>query len=629
MTGPRYVSIQQAAEATGWSQRMLRYLEAAGLVTAVRTSGGHRQYGPRQLERLRSLKSMVEQHGIGITDVAFEMRTRTEPALAHALDEWFGGAHRTAASPRATLYRRLAEPASAYPTEPPDRADRRSGTGEPMSTTTLTADSAGSVADFKVADLSLAAFGRKEISLAEHEMPGLMALRREFGPSQPLKGKKVAGSLHMTVQTAVLIETLVALGADVRWVSCNIFSTQDHAAAAIVVGPNGTPENPAGIPVFAWKGETLEEYWWCTEQMLTWPDGSGPDSIVDDGGDATLLIHMGVEYEAAGVVPQTDESDSEEYGVILDLLRASLAKDPTKYTRMAPGIVGVTEETTTGVHRLYEFERAGTLLFPAINVNDSVTKSKFDNKYGIRHSLIDGINRGTDVMIGGKVAVVLGYGDVGKGAAESLRGQGARVVVTEIDPICALQAAMDGLQVVTMDDVVETADIFITCTGNKDIITAEHMARMKHQAIVGNIGHFDNEIDMAGLQAYPGVTKIEVKPQVHEWVFPDGHSILVLSEGRLLNLGNATGHPSFVMSTSFANQTIAQIELHTRADIYQPDPETGRGNAVHILPKHLDEKVARLHLDSVGAKLTVLTKQQAEYLGVDVAGPYKPLHYRY
>ncbi|HJQ00215.1 MAG TPA: adenosylhomocysteinase [Jatrophihabitans sp.] len=495
---------------------------------------------------------------------------------------------------------------------------------------TLTTDSAGSVSDFKVADLSLAAYGRKEIQLAEHEMPGLMALRAEFGAAKPLAGKKVAGSLHMTTQTAVLIETLAALGADVRWVSCNIFSTQDHAAAAVVVGPNGTPENPSGIPVFAWKGETLQEYWWCTEQMLTWPDGSGPDSIVDDGGDATLLIHMGVEYEAAGVVPSADENDSEEYKIILDTLRRSVAEFPTKYTKMSQSIIGVTEETTTGVHRLYEFAKAGTLLFPAINVNDSVTKSKFDNKYGCRHSLIDGINRATDVMIAGKLALVCGYGDVGKGCVESLRGQGARVIVTEIDPICALQAAMDGLEVVTLEDVVSKVDIFVTSTGNKDIIMAEHMAKMKHNAIVGNIGHFDNEIDMAGLAKIPGIEKIEVKPQVHEWRFADyegqpSHSIIVLSEGRLLNLGNATGHPSFVMSASFSNQTIAQIELHTHSNAYtgteKPD--------VYVLPKHLDEKVARLHLDAVGAKLTTLTKSQAEYIGVDVAGPYKPEHYRY
>jgi adenosylhomocysteinase len=478
-----------------------------------------------------------------------------------------------------------------------------------------------STGDFKVADLSLAEFGRNEIRLAEHEMPGLTALREEFGASQPLAGARIAGSLHMTVQTAVLIETLVALGADVRWVSCNIFSTQDHAAAAVVVGPEGTAETPTGVPVFAWKGETLEEYWWCTEQMLVWPDGKGPNMLLDDGGDATLLIHKGTQFEKAGAVPSADENDSEEYTVILDLLRRSLAADPTKYTRMGEGIKGVTEETTTGVHRLYEFAKSGDLLFPAINVNDSVTKSKFDNKYGTRHSLIDGINRATDTLIGGKVAVILGYGDVGKGSAESLRGQGARVIITEIDPICALQAAMDGYQVTTLDDVVETADIFITATGNKDIITAADMARMKHQAIVGNIGHFDNEIDIAGLTRTKGVRRTTIKPQVDEWTFEDGHSIIVLSEGRLLNLGNATGHPSFVMSNSFANQTIAQIELWTKNDEYE--------RQVYVLPKHLDEKVARLHLDALGVKLTQLSKVQAEYIGVDVAGPYKPDHYRY
>jgi adenosylhomocysteinase len=475
--------------------------------------------------------------------------------------------------------------------------------------------------DFKVADLSLAEFGRNEIRLAEHEMPGLMALRKEFGAGQPLAGARIAGSLHMTVQTAVLIETLVALGADVRWVSCNIFSTQDHAAAAVVVGKDGTVDAPAGVPVYAWKGETLPEYWWCTEQMLTWPDGKGPNMLLDDGGDATLLIHKGTEFEKAGAVPSTTGDDSEEYGVILDLLRASVAADDSKYTRMGAGIKGVTEETTTGVHRLYEFAKTGELLFPAINVNDSVTKSKFDNKYGTRHSLLHGINRATDVLIGGKVALVLGYGDVGKGCAESLRGQGARVIITEVDPICALQAAMDGYQVTTLDDVVDTADIFITATGNKDIITAADMARMKHQAIVGNIGHFDNEIDMAGLARTKGVRRNTIKPQVDEWVFADGHSIIVLSEGRLLNLGNATGHPSFVMSNSFANQTIAQIELYTKTDEYEKQ--------VYVLPKHLDEKVARLHLDALGVKLTQLSKEQAEYIGVDVAGPYKPDHYRY
>ncbi|MEV7419299.1 adenosylhomocysteinase [Streptomyces sp. NPDC089919] len=483
------------------------------------------------------------------------------------------------------------------------------------------ADSAGSVHDFKVADLSLAAFGRKEIELAEHEMPGLMALRREYADQQPLRGKKIAGSLHMTIQTAVLIETLAALGADVRWVSCNIFSTQDHAAAAVVVGPNGTVDDPQGCSVFAWKGETLEDYWWCTEQLLTWPDGSGPDSIVDDGGDVTLLVHLGVEYEAAGAVPAKGPEDSEEHGIVLETLRRSVAEEPGKYTRMAQSIIGVSEETTNGVRRLYKLAKDGVLLFPGINVNDSVTKSKFDNKYGIRHSLIDGINRGTDVMIGGKLAVVLGYGDVGKGAAESLRGQGARVVVTEIDPICALQAAMDGLKVVRLDEVVEEADIFITTTGNKDIIMAADLAKMKHHAIVGNVGHFDNEIDMAGLAEVPGIERTEIKPQVHSWKFPDGHAVLVLSEGRLFNLGNATGHPSFVMSASFANQTIAQIELHTNPGAYE--------RQVYILPKHLDEKVARLHLAAVGANLTTLTKEQAEYIDVDVAGPYKADHYRY
>ncbi|RLQ03594.1 adenosylhomocysteinase [Micromonospora sp. BL1] len=475
--------------------------------------------------------------------------------------------------------------------------------------------------DYKVADLSLAAFGRKEIRLAEHEMPGLMAIRREFAEAQPLAGARITGSLHMTVQTAVLIETLVALGAQVRWASCNIFSTQDHAAAAMVVGPEGTPEAPAGVPVYAWKGETLPEYWWCTEQVLNWPDGQGPNMILDDGGDATLLVHKGAEFEKAGVVPPVESADSEEYAVILELLHRSLAEDGQRWTRIAAGIKGVTEETTTGVHRLYEMHRAGTLLFPAINVNDSVTKSKFDNKYGCRHSLIDGINRATDVLIGGKMAVVMGYGDVGKGCAESLRGQGARVVVTEVDPICALQAAMDGYQVATLDDVVEQADIFITATGCFDVITNEHMARMKHQAIVGNIGHFDNEIDMAGLAKRSDVTRENIKPQVDVWRFDDGHAIIVLSEGRLLNLGNATGHPSFVMSNSFANQTIAQIELFTKTEEYPI--------GVYVLPKHLDEKVARLHLDALGAKLTTLTKEQAAYLGVSPEGPFKSDHYRY
>jgi adenosylhomocysteinase len=474
--------------------------------------------------------------------------------------------------------------------------------------------------DFKVADLSLAEFGRNEIRLAEHEMPGLMAMRSEYGQSKPLAGARIIGSLHMTVQTAVLIETLVELGAQVRWVSCNIFSTQDHAAAAVAVGPNGTVENPQGVPVFAWKGETLEEYWWCTEQAVNWP-GEPANMILDDGGDVTLLIHKGVEFEKAGLVPSTDDSHSDEYKVILDTLRRSLEEDSTRFTKIAEAIQGVTEETTTGVMRLYEFSKAGTLLFPAINVNDSVTKSKFDNLYGCRHSLVDGINRATDVMLAGKTAVVCGFGDVGKGSAESLRAQGARVIVTEIDPICALQAAMQGYQVLTLEDVVEVADIFITTTGNKDIITAEHMARMKHQAIVGNIGHFDNEIDMAGLAKLPGVRRNNIKPQVDEWVREDGRSIIVLSEGRLLNLGNATGHPSFVMSNSFTNQVLAQIELFTKLDQYPL--------GVYVLPKHLDEKVARLHLDALGVKLTQLTKDQAEYIGVDVGGPYKSDHYRY
>jgi adenosylhomocysteinase len=475
--------------------------------------------------------------------------------------------------------------------------------------------------DYKVADLSLAEFGRDEIRLAEHEMPGLMAMRSEFGASKPLAGARITGSLHMTVQTAVLIETLVELGADVRWASCNIFSTQDHSAAAVVVGPNGTPEDPQGIPVYAWKGETLEEYWWCTEQVLDWPDGQGPNMILDDGGDATLLVHKGKEFEATGVVPSADESDSEEYRVILHTLRESLANFPDRFTKIAANIKGVTEETTTGVHRLYEMMREGSLLFPAINVNDSVTKSKFDNKYGCRHSLIDGINRATDTLIGGKVAVVCGYGDVGKGSADSLRGQGARVIVTEIDPICAMQAAMDGYQVATLEDVLDQADIFITASGCYDVITADHMQQMKHQAIVGNIGHFDNEIDMAGLAALPGVVRKTIKPQVDEWTFSDGKSIIVLSEGRLLNLGNATGHPSFVMSNSFTNQVLAQIELFTKTDEYPL--------GVYTLPKFLDEKVARLHLDALGVRLTELSKPQAEYLGVDVAGPYKPDHYRY
>jgi adenosylhomocysteinase len=480
--------------------------------------------------------------------------------------------------------------------------------------------------DFRVADLTLADFGRKEISLAEHEMPGLMAMRSQYGESKPLAGAKIAGSLHMTVQTAVLIETLVALGADVRWASCNIFSTQDHAAAAVVVGPHGTLDDPQGIPVFAWKGETLEEYWECIDQILSWPDGELANMILDDGGDATLLVHKAVEYEKAGEVPEPTEEDTAEWKIVLELIRKTLAEGRS-WVEIANAIRGVTEETTTGVHRLYEMLRANALLFPAINVNDSVTKSKFDNKYGVRHSLIDGLNRATDVLIGGKVAVVCGYGDVGKGCAESLRGQGARVIITEVDPICALQAAMDGYQVATLEDVLPYADIYVTATGCVDVITADQMSRMKHQAIVSNIGHFDNEIDMAGLAAYPGAKKINVKPQVDEWRFAateDGReerSVIVLSEGRLMNLGNATGHPSFVMSNSFTNQVMAQIELFTKPEEYPL--------SVYTLPKHLDEEVARLHLDALGVRLTELTPKQASYLGVSTSGPYKSDHYRY
>ena len=482
-----------------------------------------------------------------------------------------------------------------------------------------------SFTDFKVADLSLAPIGRKQIQLAEQEMPGLMAIRAEYTDSQPLAGARITGSLHMTVQTAVLIETLTVLGADVRWCSCNIFSTQDEAAAAVVVGPEGSIDDPRGVPVYAWKGETLEEYWWCTEKVLEWPADdqgqTGPNMILDDGGDATLLVHKGTEYEAAGAVPDTAEADPEEWGVVLATLRRTLAEDPQRWTKIGQGIKGVTEETTTGVHRLYQMFEAGNLLFPAINVNDSTTKSKFDNLYGCRHSLIDGINRATDVMIGGKTAVVCGYGDVGKGCAQSLRGQGARVVVTEIDPICALQAAMEGYQVVRLEDVVDSADIFVTTTGNKDIITAEHMGRMKHNAIVGNIGHFDNEIDMAGLFRQSDVQRVTIKAQVDEFVFPDGHSVIVLAEGRLLNLGCATGHPSFVMSCSFSNQVLAQIELFTKTADYPL--------GVWVLPKQLDEMVARFHLDALGVRLTRLTTEQSEYLGIPVDGPYKPDHYKY
>ena len=478
-----------------------------------------------------------------------------------------------------------------------------------------------SAADFEVADLGLAALGRREIDLAENEMPGLMALRRELGPAQPLTGARVTGSLHMTIQTAVLIETLVALGASVRWASCNIFSTQDHAAAAVVVGPHGTPEQPSGVPVFAWKGETLAQYWECTVRALVWPGGESPNMLLDDGGDATLVVHKGVEYEAAGKVRDAAIDDPEDVIQLLEVLRQSLAEDASRWTRAAASIKGVSEETTTGVHRLYEMERAGTLLFPAINVNDSVTKSKFDNTYGCRHSLIDGLNRATDVLIGGKVAVVCGFGDVGKGCAESLRGQGARVIVTEIDPICALQAAMEGFQVATLDDVVGIADVVVTATGNRHVVTAAHMAAMKHLAIVANIGHFDNEIDMAGLAALPGVERVNVKPQVDEWRFADGHAVIVLSEGRLMNLGNATGHPSFVMSCSFSNQTLAQVELFTKREQYPL--------GVHVLAKHLDEKVARLHLDALGVRLTALTADQAKYIGVQLEGPYKSDQYRY
>jgi adenosylhomocysteinase len=475
--------------------------------------------------------------------------------------------------------------------------------------------------DFKVADLDLADYGRTEITLAEHEMPGLMAMRERYSDSKPLAGAKIAGSLHMTIQTAVLIETLTALGAEVRWASCNIFSTQDHAAAAVVVGPDGTPQDPKGVPVFAWKGETLEEYWWCTQQILRWPGGQFANMILDDGGDATLMLHMGVEAEKTGHVDSPDSTDNAEKKVVLQAIADSLAEDGGRWTAIANHVKGVTEETTTGVHRLYEMMKEGSLLFPGINVNDSVTKSKFDNKYGCRHSLIDGINRATDVLIGGKVAVVCGYGDVGKGCAESLRGQGARVVVTEIDPICALQAAMDGYQVSTLEDVLDRADIVITATGNKDVVTVDQMRRMKHQAIVGNIGHFDNEIDMAGLERFPGITRKTVKPQVDVFTFPEGNSVIILSEGRLMNLGNATGHPSFVMSNSFTNQVLAQIELFTKTDEYPV--------GVYTLPKHLDEEVARLHLDALGVRLTELTSEQAGYLGIPVEGPYKSDHYRY
>jgi adenosylhomocysteinase len=496
-----------------------------------------------------------------------------------------------------------------------------------MSTVVVTEQGAAPLASldrptFAVRDLALAEWGRKEIRLAEFEMPGLMALRAEFAGKHPLKGAKIMGSLHMTVQTAVLIETLVELGADVRWVSCNIFSTQDHAAAAVAVGPHGTVESPKGTPVFAWKGETLEEYWWCTEQALMWSDGTGPNLLLDDGGDATLLVHKGTEYEKSGVIPGFDsDNEPEEWGVILDLLRAEQARNPGRWTKVLAGIRGVSEETTTGVMRLYEMERAGTLAFPAINVNDAVTKSKFDNLYGCRHSIIDGLNRATDVMLAGKIAVVMGYGDVGKGCAQALKGQGARVIITEIDPICALQAALEGYQVTTLEDIVDEADIFISATGNKNVITVEHMGRMKDKAIVANIGHFDNEIDMAGLKKVEGMKRINIKPQYDEFVLPNGRSILILAEGRLMNLGCATGHPSFVMSASFTNQVLAQLELHANAEKY--------GKSVFVLPKHLDEKVARLHLPKLGVKLTTLNTEQAAYLGVNPMGPFKSDHYRY
>ena len=560
---------------------MLRYVERVGLVEPERSAAGYRLYGPAELQRLRTLRELLDEHDIGLSDLAFALRMRKRGRPAPG-DGCLAG--RRAAAPRPRSGERLAALRAGEAPAPPRRTDPHPG--DRMTAITST--------DYKVADIGLAAYGRKEIQLAEHEMPGLMSTRAEFADAQPLKGARITGSLHMTIQTAVLIETLVALGAEVRWASCNIFSTQDHAAAAIA---------EAGIPVFAWKGETLEEYWWCTDQALTWPDGEGPNMILDDGGDATLLIHLGIEYEAAGAVPDPATADNDEHRIILETLTRTLGEDSQKWTKAAASIKGVTEETTTGVHRLYQFAAQGKLLFPAINVNDAVTKSKFDNLYGCRHSLVDGINRATDVMIAGKVCVVLGYGDVGKGCADALRGQGGRVIVTEIDPICALQAAMEGYQVATLEDVVETADIFITTTGNKDVISAAQMQRMKHQAIVGNIGHFDNEIDMAGLAKVEGIERIEIKPQVHEWRFADGSTIIVLSEGRLLNLGNATGHPSFVMSNSFTNQTIAQIELFTKTDEYDKQ--------VYVLPKHLDEKVARLHLDALGVRLTELTPEQA------------------
>ena len=601
------LTINEAAETTGWSPRMLRYIESAGLIDLPRTPSGYRLFGPGELQRLRTLRELLARFDCALSDVAFARRLAADPDLRASLDTWF----------EERPQRPEGVDTSDWLHWEQEKHERLLALDPPSTPTNgercrMTVTETATKQDYKVADISLADFGRKEITLAEHEMPGLMAMREEFGESKPLAGARIMGSLHMTVQTAVLIETLVALGAEVRWVSCNIFSTQDHAAAAIAA---------AGIPVFAWKGETLEEYWWCTEQALNWPGADGPNMILDDGGDATMLVHKGTEYEKAGAVPDPAGAESEEFRVFLSLLQRTLGEDPQRWTRIGEGIQGVTEETTTGVHRLYEMFQQGTLLFPAINVNDSVTKSKFDNLYGCRHSLIDGINRATDVMIAGKSALILGYGDVGKGCAQSLRGQGARVLVSEIDPICALQACMDGYQVVRLDDVVGEIDIFVTATGNRDIITAAHMAAMKHQAIVGNIGHFDNEIDIAGLEKTGGIERINIKPQVDEWRFTDGHSIIVLSEGRLLNLGNATGHPSFVMSNSFTNQVIAQIELFTKQDEYDTQ--------VYVLPKHLDEKVARLHLGSLGARLTELSPEQAAYIGVPVEGPYKSEHYRY
>ena len=611
------LTINEASETTGWSSRMLRYIEREGLIAPRRSPSGYRLYGAEELQRLRTLRELLSEHDLSLGDVGFARRLNDDRALSDAVESWLEAApSRPADVPVSDWLRFEQEKHERLLAKASEQLTTDHLTRGPMSATDTTTQ------DYKVADLNLAASGRKQIELAEHEMPGLMATREEYAGEQPLKGARITGSLHMTTQTAVLIETLTALGAEVRWCSCNIFSTDDAAAAAVAVGPEGTPENPQGIPVYAWKGETLEEYWWCTEQVVNWPEGKLPNLILDDGGDATMLVHKGKEFEAAGAVPNPADAESEEFEVFLTLLQKSVSEHPDRYTKIADSIVGVSEETTTGVHRLYQLAETGDLLFPAINVNDSVTKSKFDNLYGCRHSLIDGINRATDVMIAGKTSVILGYGDVGKGSAESLRAQGARVVITEIDPICALQAAMEGYQVVTLEDVVETADIFITTTGNKDIIKASDIARMKDKAIVGNIGHFDNEIDIAGLGKIDGIERIEVKPQVHEWKFKEGKSIIVLSEGRLLNLGNATGHPSFVMSNSFTNQTLAQIDLWTNQGKFDK-------NEVRVLSKELDEKVARLHLGALGARLTELTEDQAAYIGVKVEGPYKTDHYRY